>query len=297
MPGWMESLCGLASVGVDIFLLVSGLGLWYSLRSTEATHHRGGVIQWYKRRYKRILVPYLLIAGISSILAITRGGSVITAILNLSTVNYWINHQGAWYIAMLIPLYAITPVYDWFLKKVRQPVLFTLGLVVAIVGLSSVHVQIADVSIAKIQENIRHVAVHLPPFFIGYLLAPMAKEQKNVSLLWMIIVPLLITAAMKFLHFGYWPGFLVFIFVPLLCWVIKHCGKMVNSIFEFFGKISLESYLFNTTVGSWIIAYLPWIYYSSWNQGCYLHYALVCVIGTLLAYMVHQLCKKVFFKS
>lgn len=149
---------------------------------------------------------------------------------------------------MLIPLYAITPVYDWFLKKVRQPVLFTLGLVVAIVGLSCVHIKIADVSIAKIQENIRHVAVHLPPFFIGYLLAPMAKEQKNVSLLWMIIVPLLITAAMKFLHFGYWPGSLVFILVPILCWVIKHCGKMINSILEFFGKISLESYLFNTTL-------------------------------------------------
>ena len=41
MPGWMESLCGLASVGVDIFLLVSGLGLWYSLRSAEATHQGG----------------------------------------------------------------------------------------------------------------------------------------------------------------------------------------------------------------------------------------------------------------
>ena len=257
----------------------------------------GGVIDWYKRRYKRILAPYLLIAGISSILAITRGGSVLTAILNISTVTYWLNHQGAWYIAMLIPLYAITPAYDMFLKKVRQPGLFTVGLVIAIVGLSSVHVPIADVAIANIQENIRHVAVHLPPFFIGFMLAPMAKAQKNVSLFWMIIVPLFITAAMKFWHFGYWPGFLVFIFVPILCWVLKHCGKMINSIFEFFGKISLESYLFNTTVGSWIIAYLPFIYYSTWNKGCYLHYALVCVIGTLLAYMVHQLCKKVFFKS
>ena len=35
MPRWMESLCGLASVGVDIFLLVSGLGLWYSLKSID----------------------------------------------------------------------------------------------------------------------------------------------------------------------------------------------------------------------------------------------------------------------
>ena len=32
MPKWLESLCGLASVGVDIFLFVSGLGLWYSLK-------------------------------------------------------------------------------------------------------------------------------------------------------------------------------------------------------------------------------------------------------------------------
>lgn len=42
MPGWVESLCGLASVGVDIFLLVSGLGLWYSLRNLKAEKLIGG---------------------------------------------------------------------------------------------------------------------------------------------------------------------------------------------------------------------------------------------------------------
>lgn len=41
MPGWMESLCGLASVGVDIFLLVSGLGLWYSLQKFVLTNWGG----------------------------------------------------------------------------------------------------------------------------------------------------------------------------------------------------------------------------------------------------------------
>lgn len=57
MPRWMESLCGLSSVGVDIFLLVSGLGLWYSLTSLNGKYSRG----WYLRRYKRILIPYLII--------------------------------------------------------------------------------------------------------------------------------------------------------------------------------------------------------------------------------------------
>ena len=44
MPGWMESLCGLASVGVDIFLLVSGLGLWYSLRESDSIDLGGGYL-------------------------------------------------------------------------------------------------------------------------------------------------------------------------------------------------------------------------------------------------------------
>ena len=54
MPGWMESLCGLASVGVDIFLLVSGLGLWYSLRSAEGTN-RGGEFNGIKGDTKEFL--------------------------------------------------------------------------------------------------------------------------------------------------------------------------------------------------------------------------------------------------
>lgn len=52
MPRWMESLCGLSSVGVDIFLLVSGLGLWYSLTSLNGNNVQQGVRCWYLRRYK-----------------------------------------------------------------------------------------------------------------------------------------------------------------------------------------------------------------------------------------------------
>ena len=45
MPEWMESLCGMASVGVDIFLLVSGLGLWYSLNNLKTERLSGGGIE------------------------------------------------------------------------------------------------------------------------------------------------------------------------------------------------------------------------------------------------------------
>ena len=66
---------------------------------------------------------------------------------------------------------------------------------------------------------------------------------------------------------------------------------------SFFGKISLESYLFNGIVGSWIIIYLPWIYESPVNKGCYLHYALVIIVGTALAYCVNRFCEKALKKN
>lgn len=68
MSDWMKSLCGLASVGVDIFLLVSGLGLWYSLKKKM---NMVKIKDWYIRRYKRILIPYIIIIiGFQKVLSV-----------------------------------------------------------------------------------------------------------------------------------------------------------------------------------------------------------------------------------
>lgn len=38
MPASIKTICALGSLGVDIFLLVSGFGLWYSLSKTGGGH-------------------------------------------------------------------------------------------------------------------------------------------------------------------------------------------------------------------------------------------------------------------
>lgn len=119
MPRWMESLCGLSSVGVDIFLLVSGLGLWYSLTSLNGNNVQQGVRCWYLRRYKRILIPYLIIIGFHCTLSVLHGMPISQALFELSTLSYWVNHQGAWFIAMLIPVYALTPLHYRICNKVN----------------------------------------------------------------------------------------------------------------------------------------------------------------------------------
>lgn len=50
--------------------------------------------------------------------------------------------------AMLIPLYAITPVHDAICKKIKNPVYYTLVIVIIIVGISSLHFECPNVGLS-----------------------------------------------------------------------------------------------------------------------------------------------------
>ena len=96
--------------GVYIFVLLSGLGLYYSLSSPNKS-----LSSFYKKRAFRIFIPYFLIAGIWYLikyLIILK--DPINFIYELSTVSFWLEHRGAWYVAMLIPVYLVFPfIYLW----------------------------------------------------------------------------------------------------------------------------------------------------------------------------------------
>ena len=253
----------------------------------------GGIKQWYIRRYKRILIPYLLIIGFQKILSVIHGTPVPQALLELSTISYWINHRGAWFIAMLIPVYAITPLHYNIIQKVKKPVLYSMAIITTVVFISALNYPMVSAEGQIVISNIKQVLYHLPSFLIGFILAPYALNNKKVSYFWMVLLPVVIVMIQKFTQFGYWPGFLVLPFITVCCLLLRYAGKVVSSVLEFFGKLSLESYLFNGIVGTWIIWYLPNLYESPLNKGHYLSYLIVCVVGTVLAYFVHRICNRV----
>lgn len=49
------------NLGVDIFLFLSGLGLFYSLERFLEKYEFGNIYKWYWKRFTRLLLPYLLI--------------------------------------------------------------------------------------------------------------------------------------------------------------------------------------------------------------------------------------------
>jgi len=287
MPASIKTICALGSLGVDIFLLVSGLGLWYSLSKT------GGGINWYYRRYIRILVPYLLIVCPITLLSLVEGKDWQSALLDLSTINFWVAHRGAWYIAMLIPLYAITPLHYKICQRVKNPIILNLVIIAIVTFLVSIPLPEAYDTNDCVLHNVRHVLYRLPAFFIGFMLAPLSKEGKNVSLLLVVVFPLIVVVIERLLNFGYWPGMLVLPLVYVLCVFLTAAGTKIKKTLEFFGKISLESYLFNVSLPSLIILSLPSLYNSPWNKGGFLYYFMVVVVGTLLSYIVNKLSTRI----
>ena len=114
-------------------------------------------------------------------LAVVSGGKSITvAVLDITTINYWLCHRGAWFMAMLIPFYAITPLHDYLCKKTKRPLLLNLAVVVLILGLSCVTLEVENISIQRVINNVRHVLFHLPAFYIGFMLAPFSESKKEI---------------------------------------------------------------------------------------------------------------------
>lgn len=195
--------------------------------------------------------------------------------------------------AMLIPLYAITPIHYYICSKLEKPLYYNLFIVVVLIVVVSLPISSPVSRYDNMLGNIRHVLYRLPSFFLGFILAPLSKANGKVSFVWMVIAPLLVVAAMRFLHFGYWPGFLVLPLVYVLCCFFDLMGSSRLSLFRFYGKMSLECYLLNGATASLIIRYLPGVYDSPLNKGCYLFYALVIVIGTILAFIANKLSGRI----
>ena len=123
-PAPLQYLLGLGNVGVDIFLFVSGLGMYYSLTKRGIINPYSRTVNiwydvrcWYVDHYKRIMIPYLIVTIPWWVYyAISRQIGFGGFLLNLSTIGYWFLHYGAWYVALLVPVYLLTPP-----QAVREP--------------------------------------------------------------------------------------------------------------------------------------------------------------------------------
>lgn len=107
MPALIGKILSYGNVGVDMFLLLSGMGLFYSLSNKPV---KTSLISWYTKRFIRILIPYWLILIPYLIYKVCdRGYCLDDVFLNLTAMSYWLSGDGDWFISLILLLYIITP--------------------------------------------------------------------------------------------------------------------------------------------------------------------------------------------
>ena len=87
-----------------MFFFLSGFGCYYSLNKSNNTR------RFYANRIKKVLLPYLEISLIAyAIKYFVLEFSVSKFIEAMFFISFWMKNEGAWYIAVVLILYAIYP--------------------------------------------------------------------------------------------------------------------------------------------------------------------------------------------
>ena len=239
----------MGNVGVDMFLFLSGIGLWFSWMKNPSAKH------FFIRRYLRIYPTWLIIACLFYIPSF-QGGSTWNWIYLFGeiTINwgFWLHDElNFWYIPATMMLYLFAPAYMELIK--RHPIYRWLPVVMIMWCILVQYV-------TPIHQAVGHLEIfwsRVPIFFIGINMGEMVRQKQTLdgASIWMIWLMFLMTLlASIFLEqekHGMFPLFLErMLYIPLtitsillLNRIFRRTPGWFNKGFMFVGALSLECYL------------------------------------------------------
>lgn len=276
----------IGNIGVDMFLFLSGVGLWFSWMKHPSLKH------FFKRRYLRVYPAWFIISCLYYIPHFHGGG--VRAWVDLVgdiTINwdFWLHDElKFWYIPAMMMLYLFAPPYMQLIR--RHPVYRWLPVVMI---LWCILVQY----VSPIHNAVGHIEIfwsRVPIFFIGINMgeAVRRKDKMDGASIWMILIVFAMTLSASIfleqeLH-GHFPIYVErMLYIPLtittillLNRVFRRTPKWFNTIFKFVGALSLECYLIHI---HFVLDYIP--------KTCgYWTTFLVCVVITMpLAWLLSKI--------
>lgn len=291
MPSMLRAVIGSGGLGVDIFLFVSGLGCYYSLKC----HKDLSWGSWYKKRFVRIFIPYALMQiPIWAYYIVTADFDVTRNLCIFSTVTFWTEHVGAWYVALLLPLYLITPPLYIFLQKVGiHRFKVSIILVVALITVCYLDSGGVDGVLHEIQKNLQWAFKRSASFILGMAIAPYIQENRKVNPILVILMAVILFFGVHrmisrdiFMDWCKVPVLLIFILL-ILNWANKY--KKPYSFITWMGTASLESYLANIYLCGVMRNLASGLGDLPILNGKYLEYSGVIIFGLFLTYYVNCL--------
>ena len=239
--------------GVDIFFLLSGLGVYFSWTKTPST------VQFYKKRVARIFtlyIPIQLLIGV--ILIYYLHFSPLLIMQTLIFYDFWLSVSGItpWFIPAICLMYFISPIY----LKVTLPKNILQNTIIACI--------VSLILLALFPRFFGEMATRMPNYFIGIYMGYLIKNKVRLPLKSKVLLFLLLMIGISLICLYYTnlsfrellPGhfirFAVIVTTLPFCLLISSLINLIPSykypLLSFFGKYSLPIYLLHIPL-FWIL--------------------------------------------
>ena len=248
----------IGSIGVEIFLFLSGMGLYFSMSRNN------NIGQFYRKRFQRVLIPYLiwgLIFWLWSDIFIAHK-SVRRFLIDYTTISTWTQGKRVmWYVNFILVMYLLFPILFQFLRKEKPH----RGIRTAILVCVSFGLTIAMKFIFKdIYKNIEIELYRIPIFIIGVYYGKAIAEERKLSKIdiSLIVFGILLKIGYALGKLGIVPYlnkiparmvqcFYCLIIMFIFAVIAKICiNTKINTVLTFCGKYSFELYITHMAIRS-----------------------------------------------
>ena len=289
----------LGNTGCDVFMFVSGIGLFYSF-SKSIESNTLDLKAFYIKRLKRLFIPVWIIWGPYWTYLITQSKlTPFQFFLNMTELRFWIDGTtNTWFISAMILCYILFPaIYKIIHGSEKHRFIKTAAMMAAIVAFLLIFE-------AKDPDNYYRYEIALtriPAFIFGGYAGYYVKKETRISVYWFIPALAFFFGGFELLFRRMIPGGstdrlyqsvegldTALILSAFFSW--KPIALM-RKPFAFMGKISLECYLAHLVLAH---LYQKNLFFYSFVSGSQIRFIGVLVIATILAYIVSLIDKKLF---
>lgn len=239
--------------GVDIFFMLSGYGLIYSVLS------KGDSQSWsryFKKRFIRILPAYIIVASCYYAIICENAAEFF---YNLSFLNFVFDGQrDFWYIFAIIVFYMLFPLIVQLLRRLN----ISLSMLILIV-LWQIACCMLDRFYPVVYSNLKIMLQRFPCFCIGIYMGYQAVERRNGF--WVLVFACTLAGLWMMFSGISFTGISRWIFttmsLPVICILVLIIdipyARFVSKCLKWCGKRSLELYLVHVSFGIFLMDILP----------------------------------------
>ncbi len=273
--------------GVDIFMLLSGIGLAMSLSRREQEYG-----EFMERRAKRLLPAYFAVMVPYTLCLWSVGRAYAsTLVWNSLLLNYWVHCAGSfnWYVSGIMLLYLVTPPAVRFLRSRRHP-----GAV--LLAVTAVSFLVSQVLMRDTWWNHLDLIYRVPIYTAGLVIGIWIADGKKFGVMDGVALALLFSEGLVYGTFcgsmgDYAPLAYLFAFttVPVclaLAWLMDRLPLgWLRTALRFVGEHSLEIYLLNVSFFS-ETEFLRRFFDP--GPGHYIYYAALYALNILSGWALHE---------